>query len=270
MSKTANFFDLKKRVKIKDLLDHYDIPYSEAQHNELHADCPFCEAKAFKANTEKNAWICFGDEECGKGNILDFVMKQENCGLKKAGLLLDEWFPDTEEKPEPKKPVKTRYIENAKKRHPHNPPLKLRLELDPQKTHFKEETARHFGGGYCKRGVHRGKVAVPIHNVLGELVAYAGVDRGEMSFPKTYVNNIDVYNLFRIKKRTVRLVETINDVWRDYENGLDSICLFSPLEKAHIYQLDRYGIKALRLAYPISDEDLKTLVRYFFVRLPVE
>lgn len=39
---------------------------------------------------------------------------------------------------------------------------------------FSRETVEHFGLGYCNRGMLKGRIAIPIHDPSGALVAYAG------------------------------------------------------------------------------------------------
>ncbi len=48
--------------------------------------------------------------------------------------------------------------------------------VPPSATHrgLTPETVNVFGVGYCPRGLMRGRVAIPIRNERGELVAYAG------------------------------------------------------------------------------------------------
>lgn len=61
-----------------------------------------------------------------------------------------------------------------------NAPLDFELrELDPGHPYLKErgftdETIRHFGLGYCNRGMLKGRVAIPLHDPQGRLLGYAG------------------------------------------------------------------------------------------------
>lgn len=87
---------LKARVPIADVLTHYGLASTLRPNVKgFEGTCPFCGSKAFKVNTEKNAWFCFG--ECktkgalSGGNILDFVAKKENVSLSKAATLIASW-----------------------------------------------------------------------------------------------------------------------------------------------------------------------------------
>ena len=61
-----------------------------------------------------------------------------------------------------------------------NRPIDFELKtLDPNHPYLKErgftdETIRHFGLGYCNRGMLRGRIAIPLHDPQGKLVGYAG------------------------------------------------------------------------------------------------
>jgi hypothetical protein len=49
-----NWKKLKERVSLRDILDHYGLAegLTETPHG-FEGECPFCESRAFKANTEK-------------------------------------------------------------------------------------------------------------------------------------------------------------------------------------------------------------------------
>ena len=61
-----------------------------------------------------------------------------------------------------------------------NMPLKFTLKhLDGAHPYIRErgltpETNAHFNLGYCQKGIMAGRIAITIHNELGELVVYAG------------------------------------------------------------------------------------------------
>lgn len=66
-----------------------------------------------------------------------------------------------------------------------NQPLTFTLKnLNPKHPYLKErglnkETVHHFGLGHCSRGLMKERIAIPINNEQGELVAYAGRYAGE-------------------------------------------------------------------------------------------
>ena len=94
-----------------------------------------------------------------------------------------------------------------------NPPLKFALKsLDPDHAYLKErgvtaETIAAFGIGMCiGKGIMAGRIAIPIHNEHGELVAYAGrwpgeppEGEGKYKLPAGFHKSLVLYNLHRAK-----------------------------------------------------------------------
>jgi hypothetical protein len=92
-----------------------------------------------------------------------------------------------------------------------NPPLKFALKsLDLDHAYLTErglssETVAAFGVGYCTgKGIMAGRIAIPIHNEQGELVAYAGrwpgqppEGEGKYKLPTGFHKSLVVYNLHR-------------------------------------------------------------------------
>ena len=101
-----DFKKLKGRVRIAQILDHYDLLASLKESPQgYEGTCPFCGSNAFKVNTQKNVWFCFGEckthsdktkggEHLNGGNILDFVVRKEGVSVKRAAEAIDQWFPE--------------------------------------------------------------------------------------------------------------------------------------------------------------------------------
>ena len=148
----VNFKEIKEKVPMKDILDHYELLKGlQRKGNELKGFCPIHDEKrynkdAFCANTVKNNWHCFS---CGaSGNILDFVAAMEEVNVREAALLIQKWFgivPEenkklTKEKREVKKVEKPKKRE--RKTEPEevvNPPLTFKLKgLDFEHPYLKD------------------------------------------------------------------------------------------------------------------------------------
>ncbi|MFC1712831.1 CHC2 zinc finger domain-containing protein [Candidatus Poribacteria bacterium] len=251
-TKWVDFAELKQRVGMKDILEHYELPegLTERKNNELVGYCPIHDENqynknSFCVNTEKNVFNCFA---CGAhGNILDFVAQMEDVDIRKAGLLIQEWFNLTpakklarKEKPDrpPVKPEKTA----AGSETPDsgaaavNPPLTFELkDLDQNHPYLKErglekETIKEFGIGFCKRGLMKDRIAIPIHNTDGELVAYAGRWPGEppdgepkYMLPPKFQKHLILYNFHRPSElageKGLILVEGFFDTMKLWQAG---------------------------------------------------
>jgi len=122
-----------------------------------------------------------------------------------------------------------------------NPPLKFALKsLDSAHPYLTErgfttETIAHFGVGFCTgKGIMAGRIAIPIHNEQGELVAYAGrwpgdppEGEGKYKLPTGFHKSSVVYNLHRAKDHAkdqgLIVVEGFFDCMRLHQAGIPNV-----------------------------------------------
>lgn len=92
-----------------------------------------------------------------------------------------------------------------------------------------------MGVGYCRKGIMKGRIAIPIHNLEGELVAYAGRFPGDRvpeteryKYPEGFRRERELYNVHRAV-RSLRtngfgliVTEDFLDVVRLYEAGYEN------------------------------------------------
>lgn len=96
--------------------------------------------------------------------------------------------------------------------------------------------AECYGLGFCAGGIMKGRIAIPIHNMSGELVAYVGryanehipdkIDR--YRFPKRFLKSLELYNIHRamtLDKRYLVLVEGYWSAIRLLEAGIPVVAL---------------------------------------------
>ncbi len=119
-----------------------------------------------------------------------------------------------------------------------NPPLKFRLDkLERNHPYLTEqrsltpETIIDFGLGYCSKGMMEGRIAIPIHNVKGEVVAYAGrfpVEEPPEGTPKYklppgFRKSQELFNIDRAikepKEHPLIIVEGFFDVMKLHQHG---------------------------------------------------
>jgi DNA primase len=106
-----SFKQLKERISLEQVLRHYGLFDGLQLKGKSHrGPCPFCEATdgtPFSVSLEKNCFQCF---TCNaSGNILDFVVRWEDVGIREAGQILTKNFvgekePHTESKTVEKNP----------------------------------------------------------------------------------------------------------------------------------------------------------------------
>lgn len=309
------FADVKKAVFIRSLLDHYGhLENLELNGDTLKGPCLICNSQSgdpFKANLTKNVWYCFVCEK--GGNILDLVAQKENVSIRDGALLIQDWF-KLEEKKNPQPQKETRLQRQVKadpvRREPKkskpkakvlnksetarlgsNPPLKFKRlkHLNPeyeflQQNGFSSETVSYFGAGYFtgKRGIMKGRVAIPIHNSVGELVAYAGQKPikswVDYKFPEKFVPEFEIYNLHlalqdETTQRRLFITEHCFDVWRLYDAGIkNAVALFgqniTPQRVKSLSELLRPECRLILLfSGKVPETELLELLSTFFVRL---
>lgn len=124
-----------------------------------------------------------------------------------------------------------------------NKVLDLVLSLDPDHAFFSDrgiapDQVELFEMGYCSKGMMKGRIAIPIHNADGELVAYAGRwadettepgDGQRYKLPKNFHKSLELYNLHRAKELGGRHLTVVEGYWsaqRIHLLGLPCVAAF--------------------------------------------
>lgn len=264
----VDFKLVKASVTFEQLLAHYELKLKPAKGAELLGLCPFHRdtKPSFRVNTEKQVFHCFGCD--AKGNVLDFVARKESVTIRKAALLLTEWFgigngetgaPSSNLSPTegPGEPGTT-----ASEPVEANKPLKFTLRVAYDHPYLKErgiepELAEEFGVGFCKRGMMKDRIAIAIHDATGQLVAYSGrwvsgeLPEGEEKYklPPGFKKSIVLYNLHRVKgNEPLFVVEGFFSVMRLHKLGIHAIALMGrSLSQEQEKLLQENGVKSLML-----------------------
>ena len=196
----VDFDFLKKNVNILDILRYFDVTslYPSARNiSQYRGVCPFCQQSKdypFSVNTEKNTFNCFSTSCKKKGDIIALVvyLKGYKGGKNKtrhmAATFIKDIFVDgveeeatltavadieTEASLECVSIGNDFPIENVKL------PFELNLDSEHESLKslgFSEETIEKWGLGFCSRGMHEGKIAFPIRDPLGDVIAYGSFD----------------------------------------------------------------------------------------------
>lgn len=199
MSEWIDFKTLRKGLSFEKILEFYGIQVKKRPGERHMGFCPLPthqgkkRSASFSAKLNWGVWQCFGCK--ARGNLLDFATRMEGLDpakpedLRQVALKLQQHFqvpgasgrngqpgpaPPQPQKQQPSAPRPTT---------PHviiNPPLDFELkDLDYEHPYLKQrgflpETIRHFGLGYCNRGLMKGRIAIPLHDNNGRLIGYAG------------------------------------------------------------------------------------------------
>jgi DNA primase len=263
MSAWVDFKQLRQLLSFHDVLRYYKVEV-KTQGRQHHGFCPLPKhggqkrSPSFSANLDRGIFQCFG---CGaRGNVLEFAALMEGIdlndgtALREVAVKLQEHFCPTVQRnaseaktpptAEPKTPEKSDEAPAIV-----NEPLDFELKgLDPAHPYllgrgFTPDTIKHFGLGYCSRGLLTDRVAIPLCDGAGKLIGYAGrvVDdstigegnpryrfpgkrsRGDRSFE--FRKTLFLYNGFRIKEPLDDLVvvEGFTSVWWLHQNSLPHV-----------------------------------------------
>jgi DNA primase len=202
-SSFVDFKAVKAAITMEAVLEHYGVlDKFKRGTDSLSGPCPIHKGSnptQFRVSISKNIWNCFSECKHG-GNVLDFIARMEDLSIHAAALKAIEWFNldpeamsasseekagETSEAPKAgdatkPKPAAARTAPVQENGAP-NKPLKFRLDK-LQREHpylIKErgltlETIVDFGVGYCAKGMMAERIAIPIQNPEGGVVAYAG------------------------------------------------------------------------------------------------
>lgn len=185
----VDFRELKEKLDAREVLERFNVALKGAGP-QLHGFCPLPSHKhkagkprspSFSVNVELKAFQCFG---CGaSGNLLEFacLMRGGDPGdpsaLREAALELGRAGVATPPRVRPAPSTMTR---DAAVQEVVNAPLGFVLnKLDRGHEYlrnrgFSEATIEHFGLGVARKGLMKDRVAIPIRDLEGQLVGYAG------------------------------------------------------------------------------------------------
>jgi DNA primase len=257
--------------------------------------CPFHDERpSCSVNLAKCLFHCFSCH--AKGNVLDFVHRMETrdgatVSLRQAGLTLASicgiGVDGSERRQEPRRARAAKETatlpsrgQNGAPGQPEreceavptrNKPLGFRLTLDPKHPYLaarglSPELALLFGLGFCAKGSMAGRVCIPIENVEGELVAYAGrwvgsdaeLPEGEEKYklPKGFHKALELWNLHRVRHcKHFILVEGYFGAMRLHGLRLPAVALMGSSLSDEQVALLREHCPALRFVTIMLDGD---------------
>jgi DNA primase len=153
-----------------------------------------------------------------------------------------------------------------------NKPLGFTLKLVSPHPYFAEcgltpETVAEFGLGYCDKGVMSGRIAIPIHNIEGKLVGYAGrwpgeppEERPKYRLPDGFKKASEVYRLAQALREPEEfpliIVEGFFDVMKLWQLGIrKTVALMGSSMSAGQEQLICRAVKPDGTIIIMFDED---------------
>lgn len=235
----ADFQSLKQRIPIDHVLARYGVRLRSVGPHTLCGPCPLPthtsrkSRQSFAVNLSLQVWSCHSasciaarDGRMG-GHVIDLVAIMERCGLREAGLRLQDWFSVRAAHPAPVLPAMAAYTVQP------NRPLGFALQgIDTRHPYLTQRgissaTARLFGVGmYHGHGFLAGRCVIPIRDEKGQLVAYVGRavngEEPKYRFPAGFRKSQVLFNLDRAMQtggRNVIVVEGFFDALKVHQAG---------------------------------------------------
>lgn len=223
MSSFIDFAALKNRVSVEAAIPILELSLKQ-RNGQWRGPCPACKSggdRALVITPSKNAFYCFGDRT--GGDVIAFAAHIRECSVKEAALFLAGDESGTRNRsntvPEERKKGDTRSLQ----------PLSY-LQLDHESVAalgLDEETCIEFGAGYAPKGIMRGRLAIPIHDGDGTLIAYCGRAVGQESpsliFPKGFEHETHIFNAHQIREGELELMRDPLEVMQATQNGIENV-----------------------------------------------
>jgi DNA primase len=236
MPKYIDFAELKERVSIEDVFPMLDLEMQQ-KGDQWRGPCPACDSRdrTLVVTSSKQSFYCFAARK--GGDLIALVAHVRDLGMRDAALAIADFCGTvtvTDERNSNRSdgtvPNSARGKDDGKRT---LQPLAY-LQSDHEVVEalgLSSETCEHFGAGYAPKGIMRGRLAIPIHDLNGELVAYCGRavrdgQRPVLAFPKGFDSSRHVFNLHRMEEGELYCSSDPLDVLLAFENGVENAIAF--------------------------------------------
>jgi DNA primase len=234
----VSFADVKAAVSMRLVLEDYGVleKLRRSGREQYRGRCPIHRGEgrdAFHAHLGKNVFHCFA---CGAGgNVLDLVAELEQCSAREAALRLQRrYVAGGWAAPQQSQPGEGKLVTEKRKGNPVLPfslPGLLAEHPYVSGRGLSPETASRFEIGYhAGAGIMAGRLAIPIHDEHGRLVAYCGrsvdTEPPRYKFPAGFRKSAVLFNYHRAAAgddRRVVVVEGFFDCMRVHQAGFTSV-----------------------------------------------
>jgi DNA primase len=219
-----DFAELKSRLPIAEAMPLLELELKE-RHGQWRGPCPACRTggpRALVITPAKSAFYCFGAKT--GGDVIALAAHIRETGIKDAARFLAREgngisSPGT-------------VPEERRKGNERGPALKPLTYLEPGHPKvvalgLTAETCEAFGAGYAPKGILRGRLAIPIHDWNGTLVAYCGrAVEGEsptLIFPNGFRPEEHLFNANQVREGEMVLARDPLDALLAAQNGVENV-----------------------------------------------
>jgi DNA primase len=224
-----DFGALKGRVTIEQAVGILGLSLKNNGH-QLRGPCPACQQggdRALVVTPAKGLFYCFskrvgGDQIALAAHIRGVTVKDAAAFLAGTG---------TSTSPRPSSTVPVPATVPAEQKGQLKPLDYLQPQHEAvQALGISAETCRAFGAGYASKGIMRGRLAIPVHDRAGTLLAYCGRGVKNESPTLTFPNGFDphsvIFNANRAQEGELYLVRDPLQVLQAFESGVENVVAF--------------------------------------------
>lgn len=252
MSGYVDFSELKRSVSIETAADYLSLAMRRSG-DQWRGPCPACKSagpRALAINTAKQSYYCFGQGRGGDvialaAHVLGKAMKEAAQELARAsGTVHSGTVPQRGTVPGT---VPATSPPARETRRPGFDAAAYAAKLDPDHEALEpigvsSDTLRRFQAGYSLTGLNRGRLALPVHDMAGHVVAYVGRAIEEDQQPLIVApNGFDLaghlFNGVAVGDGELSIVRDPLSVLTAYEAGIEN-CVAYLTETITAHQLE--------------------------------
>ena len=224
----VDFAEVKASHPIETLIPRLDLKMKQ-YGDQWRGPCPTCQKggdRALVITPGKSAFFCFGGSTGGDAISLAAHIRGEP--VKDAAL----WIAGKGSAPSGDTTNSCTVPNENRKGSEDRRVLKPLTYLESDHAKLKPlgiapETLEFFGAGYAPKGIMRGRIAIPIHDLDGDLVAYCGraIDAEQepkLIFPKDFDPQAYLFNAQRARGDELILCRDPVTLMLAHENGIKS------------------------------------------------
>ncbi len=227
--KFIDFQHLKQTIKIDSVFALLGLSLKQSGE-QWRGACPACKSggdRTLVVTPNKAAYYCFAAKQ--GGDVIALVAHIKTIGMKEAAAFLAEGSEPPAKVPASKPTLPVTVPE--KKKAGFNPLTYLQPEHPAvQGLGVSAETASYFGAGFAPRGILRGRMAIPIHDRDGTLMAYCGrVVKDEsptLLFPNGFQPADHIFGAHLVRAGHLTLVRDPLSVLTAFESGVENVIAF--------------------------------------------
>lgn len=233
----VDFAALKNRVAIETVLPKLGLEMNQTG-GQYRGPCPACQSggkRALVVTPKKSAFYCFGGRI--GGDVIALVAHIQQCSMKDAARYLSDMMGEGSDEDRTKNSTDQNTVpeERIKEATRSLQPLSY-LQADHAAVEalgVTADTCVAFSAGYAPKGIMRGRLAIPIHDRSGTLVAYCGYavsgESPSLIFPNGFKPWEHIFNAQRIEEDgegELILVRDPLEVLLAWQNGIANTVSF--------------------------------------------